>query len=217
MKRILGLVAVGALTATVFATSASAQLFGVPTSISPHQGKAISIGAFYGKGLNDDSGKTDAFGGGAMFGFGGLAVGVGVATVSSDLVAGSEIAYGGLLQFSIGYNKSVAITPFVGYGRMDNNLKLNVPLGVAIGFQPEGSSFEVWTAPRATIATIDLDGAESQTGYGISGGIRYTLAMGVGFGATFDFLNIDYTGGGQKNSIMQAGLGVGYSFGGGGM
>ena len=217
MKRTLGLLSVAALAAGMFAAPASAQLVNFPVVVSPHgaQQRAFGIAGLYGKGLNDDSGKLTSIGGAAGIALGGFAIRAGVVSVKNG---SSEISFGGNVEFAFVKGGPLALSAFAGYGKLNNVLKMNVPFGVGIGFSPAmsgGGAFEIWAAPSGRLQQLDealLPGSSSAFGFGVSGGARYTLAMGLGLGVSIDYQSIDLADVGSSTTSTLFGAGVFYSF-----
>ncbi len=211
MKRILGCVAAMALVFGVMPTSASAQLANFPVTVSPHHGKALAIGVLYGRGLNDNSGKSNAFGAGARLGLGKFNIAAGAVSVS-DVVTftgqESKISFAGQVEFVVlqPVASPIAISIFGGAGTM-SDFGTVIPFGVGIGISPPmvGASVEIWAAPRYQIFSPDGPG-KSEKDFGASGGVRIRLPGGLGFSAAIDWLDD------KDGSQLLFGAGVGYRF-----
>ena len=221
MKRILSLTAGAVLVAATFASPAAAQLVNFPVTASPHgvsgSARGVTIAGLYGRGLNDNSGKLDSFGGAAILTVGRIAIKAGVMSVTdaNPATAEAEIGYAGQVEVGILGSGPVAISAFVGLGALNNVITRNIPFGAAIGISPAlsgGTTLEIWGAARGQSAKIDATGAESEIGFGGSGGVRLTLPMGLGFGAFIDVLSIDRFNLGSKSSETLFGGAVAYTF-----
>lgn len=225
MKRTLGLVAVAALAASVIASPAMAQLVNFPVHASPNarfaEGNSVGIYGGYGRGLNDDSGKLDSFGGAAVVGFNRFAIKAGAASVKDGGGPGdSKITFGGQVEVGIfkPAESPIAISGFAGYGLMSDVIKMRVPFGLAIGVAPPmsgGTTVEIWGAARGELSQLDelvLPGSSSQFGFGASGGVSVSLEMGVSLGVAIDWLSIDLADTGSSTSGLLFGGFVGYSF-----
>ena len=220
MKRTLGLVAVAALTASFFAMPATAQMINVPVIVSPHGAtqRSVVIAGLYARGLNDDSGKLDSYGGAAALHLGGFAIRAGAVSVKDAAGAGSsKITFGGNAEFTFVKSEGspLKLSGFAGFGTMSDVISLNVPFGIGVSIVPPmegGTTIEIWGAPRGQLSKLDVTGASNEFGFGFSGGVRVALAMGLGLGVSMDWLNIDLAGSGSKSSSVLFGAGLFYGF-----
>ncbi len=218
MKRTLGFIAVAALVAGSV-TPASAQLWNFPVVATPNAlfaggGPTVGIYGLYGRGLNDDSGKLDAFGGAAVLGLNRFAIKAGAMSVRNG---SSEITFAGQIEAGLfaPEGSPVAISAFAGFGTLNNVISTNIPFGLAIGIAPPmegGTQVTIFGAARGQMTKIDSPGASNEFGFGGSGGVGVVLPMGIGFGAAVDFLSIDLAGSGSSTSALGVGAWVGYNF-----
>ena len=209
MKRTLfaavGLVAIAA--------PAQAQLTGIVNYAVPVGGEAPAthlVGEF-GRGLNEDSGKLNAFAVAAgRTGVGGRgSVFVGASMLDSDPDA--EYSFG--LVGAVGVSQPTAPTQIsvqagVGYMSPADGVTLwSLPVGVALQrSMAQGSgNLSYWVMPRVHMSRLAIDGLDSEmeTDFGASGGLGFTTASGFGFHAAIDLLAAD-------NSIWTLGAGVHY-------
>jgi len=185
MKRILSLTAVAAL---VFTTVASAQLLNFPVNVNPHHGTGVAVAGLFGKGLNDNSGKYTSFGAGARIGFGMINISAGVA--STNLQPESKIDFGGNAEFVFASQAMLAVSIFAGFGTA-SDIGTTIPLGLGLSVAPS-PQFSIWAAPNYTIFSPSGTGS-SVSDLGMSGGLRVSLPMGLGFGASIGWTNSDFT------------------------
>lgn len=223
MKRIVGLAAVVGLVA---AHPAAAQLAGLPVYFSPKGGTGFTLSADYGRGLNVDSGKNNAFAGRVALGVSNFQIGLGVGVVNPEIsptlgrenqlnyaghvavriIGGALIPVAVSLQAGVGYLKQEIVS---GPLLVDSKL-LSVPLGIGIGLNlpTPGFSFEPWVAPRVQITRADIGGLSgTETDLGVSGGINLAFLMGLGLHVGFDWINASTT---SKPSTI--GIGLHYTF-----
>ena len=209
MKRALLLAA----TLSTVAAPLQAQLTGIVNYAVPVGGEAPAthlVGEF-GRGLNEDSGKLNAFAVAAgRTGIGGRgSLFVGASMLDSD--PDSEYSFG--LVGAVGVSQPTAPTQIsvqagVGYmSPVDDVTIWSVPVGVAIGRStPQGGgSLNYWAMPRIHMTRVAIDGfdSEMETDFGASGGLGFTTASGFGVHAAIDLLA-------QDPSIWTLGAGVHY-------
>jgi hypothetical protein len=209
MKRALFLM-VGLIVA---AAPAQAQLTGIVNYAVPVGGEAPAthlVGEF-GRGLNEDSGKLNAFAVAAgRTGVGGRgSVFLGASMVDAPLE--SEYSFGGV--FAVGVSQPTAPTQIsvqagIGYMSPTDGVTIwTVPVGIALaGSMPQGSgNLNYWVMPRVHMSRVAVDGfdSEMETDFGGSGGIGFTMASGFGLHAAIDVLAADPT-------AIGGGIGVHY-------
>jgi hypothetical protein len=197
MKRPLFL-AVGLV--AVMAASAEAQLYNIPVYSLPSAGEAPAtfLGGGWGRGLNENSGKMNAFAGFVgRSGIGGslsAALGVGYA----DLGAESKINFGvsgGVDVIPAADGVGVAVQVGIGYISMaDEVWQMNFPIGVALKTNmPAGSgTITPFVMPRIHMARSSVLGTSTtNTEFGASGGLAFNTAGGFGFHAALDWLAVE--------------------------
>ena len=198
-----------AVVALLVATPAMGQLSNFPVLALPagDADGATSIGAGWGRGLNDSSGKLNSFVLGAAramesvsFGIiGGYVVDAGIDEAAA---ATSEITFGG----SVAYNAPQNDLPVrfgvqggiewmsVANGTPDNTTRLYFPVGLSIQGSWETSSvnFRPWIMPRWQW-TRDSSGGTSSTenNGGISTGLSGVMESGFGIGLSLDWTRPD--------------------------
>jgi hypothetical protein len=191
MKRILSLTAAAAL---VFTTVASAQLLNYPVNVNPHHGNGVGIAGLFGKGLNDNSGKNTSFGAGARIGFGMINIAAGGMT--NNFEPESKIDFAANAEFVAikGGASPFAASIFAGFG-FASDIGTTIPLGVGLSVAPPMASamLSIWAAPFYGIFTPDSDICSdcSSKDFGVSGGVRLGLPMGLGFGVSVQWVNVE--------------------------
>lgn len=195
MKRVLlmtlGLAAV--------AVPAEAQLWFFPDYAVPsaYGMPATFVAGTYGRGLNDASGKVDAYG--AVVGRSGLGNrftvlgGAGMVDGGGD----SEYTFGGAVGVDVlpaGGSAQVTVQAGIGYMSIDPVTFTRFPIGVALKTQIEGPTANVtpWIMPRINISRVSSGGTSaSETDFGGSAGFAVTLPGGFGVHTALDLLAAD--------------------------
>lgn len=198
--------------AMMAAVPVQAQLTGFPVDALPSAGDmpATFLGATYGRGLNDASGKLDAYS--AFLGRTGIGnratIAAGVGMIDA---AESEWTFGGAIGvdlLSAGGSAQVSLQTGVGYfSPIDDVSALHIPVGVALKGMVEGPTANVmpWVMPRISILRSSVgDLSDTSTEFGASGGVALTLPSGLGFHTSIDLLATD-------PSAWLLGVGVHYS------
>jgi hypothetical protein len=206
MKRTLVLT-LGLLTAA--AVSVEAQLAFFPVDALPSGSAATFFGATYGRGMNDASGKLDAYG--AFIGRTGvgnratLAAGVGMIDAAE-----SEWTFGGAVGVDVlpaGGSAQLSLQTGLGYFSPVTDVStMHIPVGVALKGMVEGPTADVqpWVMPRLSIIRTSVgDLSDTSTEFGVSGGVAVTLPSGFGFHTSVDVLAAD-------NAQWLLGVGVHY-------
>ena len=194
MKRFIGGIAVVALALGLAAESASAQLAGNPVyAINP--GVGVTLNGDFGRGINDESGKTQFYGGRVVLGVPMLSFWVGGGLWDPRTGADKEVTLGG--GAAINLIKApvlpVALTLQAGAatvscgddcttisGVVGPALKVNVP-NPAIGIEP-------WIMPRFQFCRdSDAGTSDTDTGVGVSGGVNINMPMGLGLHVVADW------------------------------
>jgi hypothetical protein len=209
MKRIvvlaLGLIAVAA--------PVQAQLTGIVNYAVPVGGEAPAthlVGEF-GRGLNEDSGKLNAFAVAAgRTGIGGRgSVFVGASMLNSDPDSQNSFGIVGAVGVSQPASPTqISVQAGVGYmSPADDVTVWSVPVGIALArSMPQGAgSLNYWVMPRVHMTRVAVTGLDSEmeTDFGASGGLGFTTASGFGVHAAIDLLA-------ATNSIWTVGAGIHY-------
>ncbi len=215
-----------AVVALMVATPATGQLLNFPVlALAPGDADGVtSIAGGWGRGLNDESGKLNAFGIGVRRGMEKISFGVAVGYVLSDTAAflpSSEVSLSGAVGYHVinDADSPVSVTVQGGAGwskpgddPLDTTLLL-FPLGVAIGGSTQAGSMMVrpWVMPRVQWTRSSPTGGTSSTDtdFGASGGVGFATEGGFGFGLAIDWLlQDDGTGSNASNFLFS--LGVNY-------
>jgi hypothetical protein len=199
MRRILGL-ALG-LAVAMTAQPVDAQLFNMPNYGSPSGTPATWLSANYGRGLNDASGKQDAYGiAVGRRGIGNRAtVSAGVAMIDSQ--PDSEWTFGGTVGVALlpaGGSAQVSVQGGIGYLSVDvgteSATSLHFPIGVSLRTTIEGPTATVapWIMPRLSVVRYSLGSvSDTSSDFGVSGGFSVTLPSGFGVHTALDLLAAD--------------------------
>jgi len=209
MKRIAIAVAVG-FGLTLAAAPADAQLVNFPVTAVPVGAPATFFAVNYGRGLNDNSGKQNAFG--AFVGRTGLGERVsvvgGVGMVNYDPDA--KYTFGGNVAVAVldaEATTQVSVQGGIGYMSPATDVSvMNFPIGVAIRttVASDSGNLGLWAMPRLNISRNKvLSFSDTQTDLGVSGGVAFTTSGGFGIHAALDVLAAD-------NSAMVGSVGIHY-------
>lgn len=223
MKRILGSIALGALALGLSIQPVSAQMNGF-INYPAIGGVGLKISGDYGRGLNDESSKSNYFGGRAELGipFFNVWAGIGSFKAGDEFVVGensSEISYGGGAALNLLKGPLVPVRVSVqagaGYLSAEGESQLTVPFGLAaaINVPTPGVGIVPWAYAFAEYHSISPDVGDSinKIGFGISGGLEVNLPMGLGFYAALDWSTVDY-GDGPDTGITPLFLAAGATY-----
>ena len=216
MRNVFVRVCALAVAMTMTASLAEAQITNQPVYVSPKHGTGLSLAFDYGKGLNDSSGKLNAYGGRATLGIGFVTIGAGASSISLGSGAGSEMSYGATASINIVSAPLVPVggSVFGGFGTVSvaGNSQNSYPVGAAIAVKPPtaGLGIEIWAAPR-----VDIKNASSTTAtnFGISGGVNLDLPIGLGIHLALDYVAVSdaaplLLGAGAQYKFIIPGLGI---------
>ena len=191
------------------AAPVSAQIAGQPVYVNPTTGMGIGINVDYAK--SDQAGDPSSIGGRAVLGLGIVTIGVGAASVSSDQATESEIGYGTNMTLNLINLPMVTIAPFAGFGKISLGTNLSqqsVPLGATIGINPPAIPLSFWAAPRADVKILKVaNTSDTDTNFGVSGGVDLTLLMGLGAHLAVDYVSV------EGGSVFIWGIGAHFVFG----
>jgi hypothetical protein len=197
------------------ATPAQAQLAGIVNYALPVGGEmpATHLVGEFGRGLNEDSGKLNAFAVAVgRTGVGGRgSVFAGASMLDAPLE--SEYSFGAI--GAVGVTQPTAPTQIsvqAGVGYMspaDGVTQWTVPVGIALQRsmpQASGAAFSYWVMPRVHMMRQSIEGfdSEMETRFGASGGVGFTTASGFGVHAALDWLSV------EGGSPLGLGAGVHY-------
>jgi hypothetical protein len=198
----------------LFASPALAQMFGNPVYFSPKQGVGLTIAGDYGRGLNDNSGKANYFGGRATLGLPMVAITVGAGSAKAS-GGDAQMSFGGDVAVTVLKGPAVPVTVSLQAGAAlwsttiltTDYSFIHVPVGAALAFNVNspGASVEPWLAPRVDIMRASNGASSTETNIGGSGGVNVGLPSGLGFHLAVDYLNV------SGGSPIMVGAGVHYT------
>ena len=173
-----------AVAALLVATPAMGQLLNYPITALPagDADGATSIGAGWGRGLNEDSGKLNAFGVGITRAMETVSFSVaGVYVNSSDIGLGGRLAYNGLAE-------NIGIQGGIEWKSPDAGTQLNFPIGISFSGGSESVTYSVM--PRVQFTRTSASSATTtETDFGASAGIAFVTEGGVGLGLSGDWVS----------------------------
>ena len=202
----------------VIAPDAAGQLwffpdYALPSSDGP---PATWVAGTYGRGLNDATGKTDAFG-----------AAVGRTSRRTSFMGafgyideeGGEYTAGGAVAYDLITRGGTQASIQVGVGWLDLDFLdeevtfLSFPIGFAVKTPIQSGSFTLtpWFMPRVNIVRASGAGeSETETDLGVSGGFWVNTVSGFGFHTAIDGLFVD------GETPWQLGVGIHFVLGQGG-
>ena len=195
-----------------------AQVRGIPVYNS---GIATGIAIYGDVGFpNAEAGKGAALAVSGRAGFGPFGATAILSTFNPDGPAGSKASVGGTLNYKLFGGPliplSVTLQGGIGYFKSDagflpsgdqNTLRFPVGLGFALTIPNPALAIKPWIAPRLDIVRVSGGGASNtDTNFGIGGGLELNLLSGLGVHAAYDRV---FTDGGDPSVF---GLGAHYSF-----
>ncbi len=225
MKRLSVQLFTVVLAVAVLTVPAHGQLSGLPVYFSPKGTTGLTLSGDYGRCTIDCGGVNPSFiGARALLGLPIVTIGVGGGSFNIDEPgADKEITFAGkvavrvlggaLLPVSVSVQAGVG---FLKVGDLNTDpselTSITVPIGVGIAANvpTPGASIEPWIAPRIQVTRNKVEGflggTDTDTRFGISGGVNIGLASGLGFHAAFDYLNL------RGFSPITIGVGLHYTF-----
>ena len=209
--------------------TAHAQVPGIPVYNS---GIASGIAIYGDVGFpNTAAGKGTALALSGRGGFGPLGATAMLSTFNPDGAGDSELSVGGTLNYKVFGGPliplSVTLQGGIGYSKPDdgflpgqevNEFRFPVGVGFALTIPNPALAIKPWIAPRIDIVrrsggeTVTPGGditarSETETNFGLGGGLELNLLSGLGLHAAYDRVFVD----GADASVF--GLGAHYSFG----
>ena len=173
-----------AVAALLVATPAMGQLLNYPITALPagDADGATSIGAGWGRGLNEDSGKLNAFG---------AAVTRAAETVSYQFagayVNSSDIALKGTLAYNA-LAENIGIQGGIEWKSPDAGTQMNFPIGISFSGGSESVTYSVM--PRVQFTRTSASSATTtDTDFGASAGIGFVTEGGVGLALSGDWVS----------------------------
>jgi len=202
---------------TAGGNAASAQVRGIPVY---NNGIPSGIAIYGDVGFpNSDAGKGTAFGVSGRAGFGPFGATAMLATFNPDGPGDNNVSVGATLNYKIFGGPliplSVTLQGGIGYSKPDigllpgdeDELRFPVGLGFALTIPNPALAIQPWLAPRVDIIRVSGGGlSDTETNFGISGGVELNLLNGLGVHAAYDLVFAD---GGDPGIF---GLGAHYAF-----
>jgi hypothetical protein len=168
---------------------------------------------------NQDAGKGTAFAVSGRAGFGPFGATAMLSTFNPDGAGDNDVSVGATLNFKIFGGPliplSVTLQGGIGYSKPDtgilpgdeNELRFPVGLGFALTIPNPALAIQPWIAPRLDIIRLSGGGlSNTETNFGLGGGVELNLLNGFGVHAAYDRV---FTDGGDPSVF---GLGAHYAF-----
>jgi hypothetical protein len=169
---------------------------------------------------NTEAGKGTALALSGRAGFGPLGATAMLSTLNPDGPGDSELSVGATLNYKVFGGPliplSVTLQGGIGYSKPDNGflpgqevneLRFPVGVGFALTIPNPALAIKPWIAPRLDIVRSSGSGqSNTESNFGLSGGLELNLLSGLGVHAAYDRVFID----GGDPSVF--GLGAHYSF-----
>jgi hypothetical protein len=220
-QAVLGAVALAAALAGM-APSAAAQVRGIPVY---NAGIPRGIGIYGDVGFsNDDGGGGTGYGVTGRAGFGPFGATAMLSSYNPDGPTDSDVSVGATLNYRVFGGPlvplAVTVQGGIGYAKPDDTLlpdgesvadltELRFPVGVGFALTIPNPILAIkpWLAPRLDIVRTSIgDNAETNSEFGLSGGIELNTLGGLGLHATYDAIFAD---GGTPGVF---GIGAHYTF-----
>ena len=203
--------------ALLVALPATAQVPGIPVY---NQGVPRGIGIYGDIGFpNDNAGGGTAYGVTGRAGFGFVGVTAIVSTYNPDGPVDSHTSVGATGNLRLFGGPLVPLTVTLqagaGYSKIDEDKDYRFPIGLGFGLTIPNPVLAIrpWLAPRLDIVRTEVEGIggaediyDTNTNFGLSGGIELNLLNGLGLHAAYDRV----FGDGADPSVF--GIGAHYNF-----
>lgn len=206
MKRLLpGLVALCAALGS--AAPLAGQVIGLPVYNS---GIPTGLGLFADIGFpNDAAGGGTAYGATGRLGVGPFGATASVARFNPEGPGDQLTSVGGSLNYKVFGGPLVPLTVTLqggaGYAKQDDVSFYRFPVGLGLGLTIPNPALAIkpWLAPRLDVSRVSSPlGSDTETNFGISGGVELNLLSGLGLHASYDRVFADV----EDPSIFAAGL-----------
>ena len=206
MKRLLpGLVALCAALGS--AAPRAGQVIGLPVYNS---GIPTGLGLFADIGFpNDAAGGGTAYGATGRLGVGPFGATASVARFNPEGPGDQLTSVGGSLNYTVFGGPLVPLTVTLqggaGYAKQDDVSFYRFPVGLGLGLTIPNPALAIkpWLAPRLDVSRVSSPlGSDTETNFGISGGVELNLLSGLGLHASYDRVFADV----EDPSIFAAGL-----------
>jgi hypothetical protein len=186
-----------ALVVTMSGQPASAQVRGIPVY---NNGIPSGIALYGDVGFpNQDAGKGTAFAVSGRAGFGPFGATAMLATFNPQGAGDNDLCVGATLNYKLFGGPliplSVTLQGGIGYSKPDlgllpgdeDELRFPVGLGFALTIPNPMVAIQPWLAPRVDITRVSGGGlSDTETAFGLSGGVELNLLSGFGVHAAYD-------------------------------
>ncbi len=173
------------------ARSGTAQVTGLPVR-NAGLVSGLTIGGEVGF-PDADYGKGTAFGARGALGLGPFGVSAVVSHWDPKGAADARTGVGGYLNYKVFGGPlvpfSVTLQGGAEYASSGGIKQLHAPIGLGIGLRIPNPALAIkpWIAPRVDIVRVSGNGpSDTETNFGLSGGIDFSLLGGLSFGAAYD-------------------------------
>jgi hypothetical protein len=206
MKRLLpGVVALCAALGS--AAPLAGQVIGLPVYNS---GIPTGLGLFADIGFpSDAAGGGTSYGATGRLGVGPFGVTASVARFNPEGPGDQLTSVGGTLNYKVFGGPLVPLTVTLqggaGYAKQDDVSFYRFPVGLGLGLTIPNPALAIkpWLAPRLDVSRVSSPlGSDTETNFGISGGLELNLLSGLGLHASYDRVFADV----EDPSIFAAGL-----------
>jgi len=206
MKRLLpGIVAL--CVALALAPSLAGQVIGLPVYNS---GIPTGLGLFADIGFpNDAAGGGTAYGATGRLGVGPFGATASVARFNPEGPGDQLTSVGATLNYKVFGGPLVPLTVTLqggaGYAKQDDVKFYRFPVGLGLGLTIPNPALAIkpWLAPRLDVSRVSNPlGSDTETNFGISGGVELNLLSGLGLHASYDRVFADV----EDPAIFAAGL-----------
>jgi hypothetical protein len=183
---------------------------GIPTGIAVYGDVGFS---------NQDAGKGTAWGVSGRAGFGPFGATAMLSTFNPDGPGDTDLTVGATLNYKVFGGPliplSVTLQGGIGYSKPDTGLlpgdetelRFPVGLGFALMIPNPALAIQPWLAPRVDIIRVSSgELSDTETNFGLSGGVEFNLLSGFGMHAAYDRV---FVSGGDPGVF---GLGAHYAF-----
>jgi hypothetical protein len=206
------------LCATLVAPGAAAQVRGIPVYNSGIPSGIAIYGDIGFPNVESGKGRALALSGKAGFGpFGATAM---LSTFNPEAPGDSKLSVGGTLNYKIFGGPliplSVTLQGGIGYSKPDdgflpsgevNEFRFPIGVGFALTIPNPALAVKPWIAPRVDIIRVSGGGlSDTESNFGLGGGLELNLLSGLGFHAAYDRVFMD----GGDPSVF--GFGAHYAF-----
>lgn len=186
-----------ALALAMSGQAANAQVRGIPVY---NNGIPGGIAVYGDVGFpNQDAGKGTAFGVSGRAGFGPFGATAMLATFNPEGAGDNDLSVGATLNYKVFGGPliplSVTLQGGIGYSKPDigllpgdeDELRFPVGLGFALTIPNPMVAIQPWLAPRLDITRVSGGGlSDTETAFGLSGGVELNLLGGFGVHAAYD-------------------------------